>query len=132
MASKRPHRPFKTPRATPEEAQRRYKVLEDAIRKPRDESIYLNELESALGMYVLAYYFGWKVPYLVHSKRTIKKYEDLLGLKLSEHFDEFGPDADRTNAHKVITSVSNFWKLVSGNEKSPLDIDKRVIGTEGT
>jgi hypothetical protein len=53
-------------------------------------------------------------------------------LKLSEHFPEFGDDADRTNAHKIIGAVSNFWKLVSGDEKSPLAIDKRSVESKGT
>ena len=70
--------------------------------------------------------------YLVHSKRTIRKYEDLLGIKLSEHFPEFGPDADRTNAYKIIQKVSNFWKLVSGDEKPPVALDKRTLGDKGT
>ncbi len=78
-------------------------------------------------MYLLAHHLGWKVLYLVHSKKTIRKYEEILGIKLSEVFDEFGPDADRTNAYKIIKAVSNFWKLVSGDEKSPLDLDKRQI-----
>ena len=82
-------------------------------------------------MYLLAHYFGWKVPYLLHSKRTVKKYEDLLGLKLSDHFPEYGQDADRTNAYQVIQSVSNFWKLVSGDEKPTVELDKRLMG-EGT
>jgi hypothetical protein len=132
MATKRQLKPFKTPLATPEEAVARYRVLEEAVRRPRVGEVYLPELESALGMYMLAHYFGWKVPYLLHSKRTIKKYEELLGLRLSEHFPELGPDADRTNAYKAIQAVSNFWKLVSGDEKLPPGLDKRVMDSKGT
>lgn len=131
MATKRAHKPFKTPEATPEQAMERYRVLERAIRRPRDTETHLPELESALGMYMLAHYFGWKVPYLLHSKRTIKKYEELLGLKLSENFPEFGDDADRTNAYKAIQAVSNFWKLVSGEEKLPAGLDKRLMDSKG-
>lgn len=118
--------PRKTPLPSTAEAAERYGVLERAIRQERD--FQLDELESALGMYVLAHHVGWKVMYLIHSKRTIRKYEDLLGLKLSEHFPEYGPDADRTNAYKIISKVSNFWKLVSGEEKPPLELDKRTFG----
>ena len=78
-------------------------------------------------MYVLVHRLGWKVLYFVHSKKTIRKYEEILGLKLSDEFDEFGPDAPRTNAYKIIKAVNNFWKLVSGDEKSALDLDKRQI-----
>ena len=132
MVTKRAKKPFKTPLATAKEAEERYRVLEDAVRRAGEGEVFLPELESALGMYVLAHYLGWKVPYLLHSKRTIKKYEDPLGLKLSETFKEFGLDADRTNAYKAIQAVSNFWKLVSGDEKLPAGLDKRVMNGKGT
>lgn len=123
MATKR--KPRRTPRPTDEEAVKRYAVLEDAIRQDRDFQI--DELESALGMYVLAHHLGWKVMYFVHSKRTIRKYEELLGRKLSQEFPEFGPDADRTSAFKIIEAASSFWKLVSGDEKPAIELDKRRV-----
>ena len=79
-------------------------------------------------MYMLGFHFGWKVLYVIHSKRTIRKYEELLGITVRDTFDEFGPDADRTNALKVINTVSSFWKLVSGDEKPTIEIDKRTLG----
>ena len=115
----------KTPRPTPEQAIERYNFLDNVIRK---DGIQLDELESALGMYMLGFHFGWKVLYVIHSKRTIRKYEELLGISVRETFDEFGPDADRTNALKVIKTVSSFWKLVSGDEKPTIEIDKRTLG----
>lgn len=116
--------------ATPELAQERYALMDAAIRQQRDFQI--DELESALGMYMVGFHFGWKVLHLVHSKKTIRKYEDLLGIKITEVFEPVGPDADRTNAHMIITSVSNFWKAVSGEEKLPPGIDKRGMADKGT
>ena len=126
MATKR--KAWSTPPPTPEQAQERYAFIDNVIRTMPPNRFGIDELESALGMYLLAHHVGWKVLYLVHSKKTIRKYEEILGIKLSEVFDEFGPDAHRTNAYKIIKAVSNFWKLVSGDEKSPLDLDKRQIG----
>lgn len=123
---------LKTPLATPDQAHERYAFMDQVIRQMRPGGFSIDEVESALGMYMLAHHFGWKVLYLVHSKKTIKKYEEILGLKLSDVFDEFGPDADRTNAYMIIQKVSNFWKLVSGDEKSPLDLDKRGLADKGT
>jgi hypothetical protein len=117
-------RKTKTPAPTPEEALARYALMDKAI---RGSGFQIDELESALGMYMIGFHFGWKVLYLVHSKRTIKKYEALLGIKVTETFPEIGPDADRTNAHKIIETVSNFWKVVSGDEKPSLKIDKRSM-----
>ena len=104
-------------------------LMDAAIRQQRDFQI--DELESALGMYMVGFHFGWKVLHLVHSKKTIKKYEDLLSIKVTEVFEPVGPDADRTNAHKIITTVSNFWKAVSGDEKLPPGIDKRGMADKG-
>ena len=129
MAAKKP-KVLKTPMATPEEAQARYELMDRAIRS--DRVFQIDELESALGMYAVGFHFGWKVLHLVHSKKTIKKYEDILGIKIAEVFEPVGPDADRTNAHKIITTVSNFWKAVSGEEKLPPDLDKRGMANKGT
>ncbi|WP_156454326.1 hypothetical protein [Lampropedia cohaerens] len=114
----------KTPPATPEEAIERYAVMDRAIRQT---GIQIDELESALGMYMIGFHFGWRVLVVVHNKRTIAKYEDILGIKIREVFPEYGPDADRTNAYKIIQSVSNFWKLVSGDIKPPDGLDKRGL-----
>jgi hypothetical protein len=130
MATKRTG--WQTPPATPEQAVERYAFIDKVLHSLPSGKYGIDEVESALGMYLLAHSVGWKVLYFVHSKRTIRKYEDILGLKLSEHFDDFGPDAERTNAYKIISKVSNFWRLVSGDEKPPLDLDKRQIVDRGT
>ena len=93
----------------------------------RQTGLQIDELESALGMYMVGFHFGWKVLHVIHSKKTIAKYETILGIKVRDAFPEYGPDADRTNAYKIIQSVSNFWKLVSGDERSPVEIDKRSL-----
>ena len=77
----------------------------------------LDELESALGMYVLGRHVGWKVLYVLHSKRTVKKYEDILGIVVREEFPEEGPEALRSVGYKIAKTFSNFWKVVSGEEK---------------
>lgn len=120
-------RDWSTPLPTPKEARERYEFIDSVIRRLPPYSYGIDEIESAIGMYALAHHVGWKVLYLVHSKKTIRKYEDILGIKLSEVFEEFGPDAHRTNAYRIIKAVSNFWKLVSGDEKSPVDLDKKQI-----
>jgi hypothetical protein len=114
----------KTPRPTRDEAAERYLYLDNLIRRT---GMQLDELESALGMYMIGWHFGWKVLYVIHSKKTIRKYEELLGISVRETFEEFGPDAERTNAYKVIQAVSSFWKLVSGEEKPDFEVDKRAL-----
>ncbi|MNV54535.1 hypothetical protein D3C71_1467320 [compost metagenome] len=114
----------KTPRPDKEQVLERFALMDKAIRQT---DVQLDELESALGMYMIGFHFGWKVLHVIHSKKTIAKYETILGIKIREAFPEYGPDADRTNAYKIIQSVSNFWKLVSGDERSPVELDKRSL-----
>lgn len=77
----------------------------------------LDELESALGMLRIGHHFGWKVLYLIHSKKTVRKYEEILGIKIREIFPETGASADRSIGLSLALKASNFWKVVSGEEK---------------
>lgn len=117
-----PKRKSKMPLPTPEQAVARYGLMDQKVRGFHG---YLDDLESALGLYVVGHFVGWKILHLIHSKKTIAKYEAILNIKVTEEFPEYGPDADRTNAFKAIKAVSNFWKVVSGDEKLPLDRDAR-------
>lgn len=75
------------------------------------------EIEQAVGAYIVARHVGWKPLVLVHNKRTIRKFEQILGISFREEFEEVGPDAERSRAYKVAASLSNFWKAVSGDIK---------------
>jgi hypothetical protein len=77
----------------------------------------LNELESALGMLQMGHHFGWKVLYLIHSKKTIRKYEDILGIKIREIFPPTGPSSYRSTGLALAMKASNFWRVVSGEDK---------------
>lgn len=79
----------------------------------------LGELESALGMLRLGHQYGWRVMVLIHSKSTIRKYEQILGIDIREEFPERGPAAHRSAGLRVTDAVGNFWKAVSGDIKIP-------------
>jgi len=74
----------------------------------------LRELESALGMAILGRQYGWKVIHLLHSKATVKKYEEILRIKVREEFPEKTATSIRNNGFKLVQKVSNFWKAASG------------------
>ena len=84
----------------------------------------IDELEQALGMYVLGRHLGWKVLVLVHNKRTLRKYEEILGIKVREVFPEEGPAATRSVGYRFAKTLSNFWKAVSGEITVP---DRRKL-----
>lgn len=116
--------PTKTPLPPTKEALARYAVMDKAIRQ---SGFQIDELESAVGMYMVGFHFGWRILYMVHTKKTIRKYEALLDIKVADVFPEYGPDADRTNAFKILQTISSFWKVVSGDEKPTLQVDKRLV-----
>lgn len=121
MAKKQPDK-RRTPDITPEEALRRHKVLDEAIVRFAGN---LDELEGAIGMYMLGRHVGWRVLYLIHSKKTVRKYEQILGItSIRDEFEADGPDADRSLAWRALQAVSNFWKAVSG--EIPI-ADKKLI-----
>lgn len=124
------------------------KVFKSSERKPKEEKItklepsqlqqlkdiqenaiagftgQLNELESALGMLAMGHHFGWKVLYLIHSKKTIRKYEDILGIKIRDVFPEKGPSSYRSIGLNLAEKIGNFWKVAGGDIKIP---DRRKV-----
>lgn len=75
----------------------------------------LNDLGSAIGMLMLARRYGWKVMLLTHSPSTVRKYLKILGLKsLRDVSPEVGELARRSNAWRLVSGTSNFWKVVRG------------------
>jgi hypothetical protein len=100
----------------PEEAQRLVKVVEKAI---DNFSGYLDDLEAAIGMYMVGRHFGWKVIALIHNKRTIRKYEEILGIDIRQEFPAETPISERNNGYRLAKKLSNFWKAVSGDTPIP-------------
>jgi hypothetical protein len=76
-----------------------------------------DELEAALGMLQMGDHVGWKPLVLIHNKRTVRKYEEVLGINVRAFFPEEGPSADRLLGYKIAKKLGNFWKAVSGEIK---------------
>ncbi len=77
-----------------------------------------DELEAAIGMLHIGDHVGWKPLVLIHNKRTIRKYEDILGINIREFFPEEGPSAERSIGYTIAKKIGSFWKAVSGELKS--------------
>lgn len=73
-----------------------------------------DELEAAIGMLHLGMHLGWKPLVLIHNKRTIRKYEEILDINVRELFPEEGPSADRSLGYDLAKKLGNFWKAVNG------------------
>ena len=74
----------------------------------------LDELESAVGMLMIARHYGWKVIYLIHTRKTIQKYEEILGVSLRDIVPPVGRIAKMSLAWRLFQGVGNFWKVVKG------------------
>ncbi len=77
-----------------------------------------DELEAAIGMLHLGDHLGWKPLVLIHNKRTIRKYEEILGINIREFFPEEGPSSHRSIGYTIAKKIGNFWKAVSGELKN--------------
>lgn len=77
----------------------------------------IGTIASALGFLRIGHQVGWRVLVLTHNKRTIRNYEEILGISIKEFFPEDAPGADRSIGLKVAKSLGNFWKAVSGDIK---------------
>lgn len=84
----------------------------------------ITRLESAIGMFIMARHFGWKVALLMHDRQTIKKYEEILGIpSLRDYVPDVGQYAHKSVAWVAVQKVSSFWKAVKGEIegiKSPM------------
>jgi hypothetical protein len=97
----------------------RVEQLHDIERKAfANFSGQFDELEAALGMLHLGDHIGWKPLVLIHNKRTIRKYEEILGITIREFFPEEGPSAHRSLGYTIAKKIGNFWKAVSGEIKN--------------
>ena len=49
-----------------------------------------------------------------HHRKTLAKYEKLLGIDFRKELDEVGPWAEKSRAWAAVQKLSNFWKAVRG------------------
>lgn len=76
-----------------------------------------DELETALGFLRLGFQIGWKPLLIIHSKKTVRKYEQILGINSREYFPEVTASSERIRGYKIAKTLTNFWKAVSGETK---------------
>jgi hypothetical protein len=101
---------------TPEQEDQLREIEMRAVAKFQGD---MTQLEAALGMLRMGHHFGWKVLYLVHTKQTIRNYEEILGVKVRDIFDETGPSSYRSFGLNLAQRFSNFWKVAGGTIKIP-------------
>ena len=104
------------PPVTPEEAKRFIDVIDGAIAGFEGN---VDHLEAAIGMLLVGRVVGWKVILLVHNKRTIRRYEEILGVDIRKFLPEETSHSARSLAYRAVQAIGNFWKAVSGDISIP-------------
>lgn len=95
-----------------ERAQELVRIVNDAINRFSGNG---DELEKAIGMLMFGDYVGWKALLVLHNKRTVRKYEEILGITVRDFFPDEGPIALRLLGYSISKDLGNFWKVVSGD-----------------
>ena len=112
MATKAPRK--RLPPTAPDEAKRLIDVIDTAIAEFVGD---LDNLEAAIGMYLIGRHYGWRVLVILHNKRTIRNYEKILNIDIRRDLPETTPHSTRSNGYRAAQFVGNFWKVVSGDIK---------------
>lgn len=100
------------------------KLIDKSIMKFHGNS---EELENAIGALMFGRMTGWRPLFLIHSQKSIKKYETILGIEFREVMPEVGPKAKDSIAWKLAQKVTNFWKLVKGEIPNVKTSDWKMI-----
>jgi len=91
-----------------------FKIIENAV---QNYSGNVDQLNGAIGMFFMGYYFGWNFLYIAFNKRTIAKYEKILGIDVRHSFESIGLYSPMSEGLYQANKYSNFWKVVSGDIK---------------
>lgn len=84
-------------------------VVDEAVKNYRGQ---VQVIEQAVGALIVGRRFGWRVLYLVHEGRTIRRYQDVLGVKFREALPEVGNLAYKSLAWKIVDAAGKFWDVV--------------------
>jgi len=90
------------------------KIIDEATKEFCGDFV---ELEKAIGMLITGRKLGWKVMLLIHDRKTIQKYDKILGINSRDVLPEVGVWAHKSIAWNAAEKVGNFWKAVKGEIK---------------
>jgi hypothetical protein len=127
------------PKESKKERRERWQAALDAIEFPQNHLSTVKEafhkysgdftvLESAVGAFFLGMMIGWRPLVIIHSPKTIKRYETILNVNFKELMPESNNLSDRSNGYELALSLDNFWSAVTGN--TSIEGRKTAIGLD--
>lgn len=95
-----------------------------ALRAPFEKSVRQFEgnsevLENAWGALLVGTQVGWRVSYIIHNQATIKKYEEVTGLRFRDLCEPETELSKKSLGYKVARKLSSIWKAIRGEESIP-------------
>src|SRR5688572_15557878 len=75
-------------------------------------------LESALGALVFGREIGWHALRLMHSGRTYRRYEEILGVRFREVLQERTKQSERMMGIRMADKLGKFWQVVTAGQVS--------------
>ena len=74
----------------------------------------IDVLASAIGVLMVGRHFGWRPVFIMYGRKTIRKYEEILGIEFQKVLPDVGTLAHKSIAWNVAKKLSSFWKAVKG------------------
>jgi hypothetical protein len=85
--------------------------------------------ESAIGALFLGVMIGWRPLLIIHSPKTIKRYEKILDVDFKKILPEtIDSLSERSRGYQIVAALDKFWPAVTGNV--PVDGRKFAIGLD--
>lgn len=88
-----------------------------------------NVLESAVGALFMGTFVGWRPLFIIHSPKTIKKYESILGIGFRDILPETTELSDRSKGYEFVKTLTNFWAAVRGS--TSVEGRNQMVGLDG-
>jgi hypothetical protein len=82
--------------------------------------------ETAVGALFLGIMIGWRPLFIIHSPKTIKRYEKILDIEFQKILPETVDFlSERSRGYQIAAALDKFWPAVTGN----IPVDGRKIAT---
>jgi hypothetical protein len=73
----------------------------------------LGIVEGAVGALFVGQHYGLRILRIIHSSKTLRQYEQFLGVPFEELIPQHGEFIDRSVAWNIVTTARQYWDLVS-------------------
>lgn len=78
-------------------------------------------LETAIGALCWGRVVGWHGLRLMHSSRTFKRYEEILGIRFRDELPERTVHSTRMNGIKLAENLGKFWQVITAGQVKAKD-----------